>query len=262
MKLIILGSYGPYPPAGGACSGYLLEHEGYHILLDCGNGVLSRLQQFISTEKLSGVIISHLHSDHISDLFILRYAMQLEIEQGVRNSPLMLFTPDQPNNEYLRLAYKDVYHLETITEKERYTIGPFQFSFLKTIHPVLCYAIAVFVEGIKLLVYSSDTEYFPELADFARGVPMFLCEANFLNDDLQKGARNHLSAFQAACLARDAGAKKLLLTHLPPFRNAQSYLDEASIAFKQVDTAEEGKVYFIESSDKNRKYEGMEIINN
>ncbi|MDO9536435.1 MAG: MBL fold metallo-hydrolase [Bacillota bacterium] len=250
MKLIILGSYGPYPPAGGACSGYLLEHMGFYVLLDCGNGVLSRLQQFISPNKLSAIIVSHLHSDHISDLFILRYALQLELEQGVRDSPLQLISPDQPSDEYFRLPYKNVYQLETITEKERFTIGPFQFSFLKTIHPVCCYAIAVFVEGIKILVYSSDTEYFPELADFARGVPMFLCEANFLTEDLQKGARNHLSAFQAACLARDAGAEKLLLTHLPPFRNPQSYLDEALIAFKQVKTAEEGKVYFIESSDE------------
>ena len=43
LKLTILGCYGPYPKAGGACSGYLLEDETTKILIDCGNGVLSRL---------------------------------------------------------------------------------------------------------------------------------------------------------------------------------------------------------------------------
>jgi len=43
MQLALLGCYGPYPPAGGACSGYLVSEDGYNLLLDCGNGVMSRL---------------------------------------------------------------------------------------------------------------------------------------------------------------------------------------------------------------------------
>ena len=77
--------------------------------------------------------------------------------------------------------------------------------------------MGAFLGGDKKLAYSADTEYIPPLADFARGAALFLCEANFLEEDLQKGAANHLSAAQAATLAR-VGGGKLLLTHLFPFR--------------------------------------------
>ncbi|MCG8541098.1 MAG: MBL fold metallo-hydrolase, partial [Clostridia bacterium] len=66
MKITILGNSGPYPRAGGACSGYLLEEDDIKILIDCGNGVLSRLLGMIeSLEDIDAIILSHLHSDHI-----------------------------------------------------------------------------------------------------------------------------------------------------------------------------------------------------
>ena len=45
MELTVLGSHSPYAPANGACSGYLLNIDGFHIMLDCGNGSFSRLQK-------------------------------------------------------------------------------------------------------------------------------------------------------------------------------------------------------------------------
>jgi len=75
MKLTVLGCCGPYPAAGGACSGYLLEEDGYRVLIDCGNGVLSRLQQHLKSWELEAVLLSHLHFDHTADLMVLRYAL-------------------------------------------------------------------------------------------------------------------------------------------------------------------------------------------
>ncbi|MGI5876775.1 MAG: MBL fold metallo-hydrolase [Dethiobacteria bacterium] len=243
MKLTVLGSYGPYPAAGGACPGYLLEHEGYAVLLECGNGVISRLQQFIELSQLQAIVISHLHSDHCSDLFILRYALQFSRERGLLERPLPIFAPPEPAGEYLRLPYKDLYAVETLAEGQTLQLGPFTFLFLETKHPVLCYAMAISIQGEKRLVYSADTEYFPLLADFARGATLFLCEANLLEEDLQKGAANHLSAAQAATLAREAGVEALLLTHLHPSREPQLYLDEAGQVFENVGIAQEGVVY-------------------
>ena len=76
MKLTVLGKYGPYPAANGATSGYLLQSGNENVLIECGSGVLSRLQRFVALNDLSAIVLSHLHSDHMADMLILRYALQ------------------------------------------------------------------------------------------------------------------------------------------------------------------------------------------
>ena len=76
MKLTILGEYGPFAPAGGACSSYLLQGKhGGNILLDLGNGGLAQMQKYLSISQIDAVVLTHLHFDHISDLQILGYAL-------------------------------------------------------------------------------------------------------------------------------------------------------------------------------------------
>lgn len=256
MKLTVLGAYGPYPPAGGACSGYLLQHEGYAVLIDCGNGVLSRLQQFIELGELGSVVISHLHSDHFLDLFILRYALLFGRERGAADHLLPVFAPPEPAEEFMRLAYKNIYAADPLAGGQELQLGPFTFNFLETKHSVPCLAMAVYLAGEKKLVYSADTEFFPGLADFARGAALFLCEANYLEEDRQNGAVNHLSARQAATIAYEAGAGMLLLTHLFPTRDPQRYLDEAGAVFENVSIAREGAVYDLDSRAAEGSVEG------
>ncbi len=246
MNLTVLGCYGPYTPAGGACSGYLLEQEGKYILLDCGNGVLSKLQYHINIDRLEAVFISHLHSDHISDLFIMRYALQVDMELGKRNKPLKLYAPDEPASEFERLPYKDVYAVELLHEGKVVDMASLSFSFMKTVHPIDCYAIKVELGAGKTFLFSGDTAYFSELIPFAWNTSLFLCEANYLQEDLVKGAPpNHLSAYQAGEIALQAGVQRLLLTHLPPNRESSMYLAEARMKFPEATLAEEGKVYTI-----------------
>ena len=77
MKLTVLGPCGGFPAAGEATSGYLLELDGRHILIDCGSGVLSNLFRFISLDQLDAVILTHLHTDHICDIPMLKQAIEL-----------------------------------------------------------------------------------------------------------------------------------------------------------------------------------------
>lgn len=244
MNLTVLGCHGPYPPAGGACSGYLLQHEGEYVLLDCGNGVLSKLQFVTDIFRLKAVFISHLHSDHVSDLFIMRYALQISLALGERETPLKIYVPAEPAEERERLPYKDVYEIETIHEGKEVSCGAMNFSFIQTLHPVSCCAIKVQDESGKTFVYSGDTAYFPPFITFARDVDLLLCEANYLQSDLESGAPGyHLSASQAAGIASEAGVQQLLLTHLPPHRERNSYLKEARQVFPAAVLAEEGRSY-------------------
>jgi ribonuclease Z len=68
--------------------------------------------------------------------------------------------------------------------------------------------------GTRLIVVG-DAGVADELLDVVRGADALIIEATFLERDADKAAeRGHLTAAQAACLARDANVRALYLTHL------------------------------------------------
>ena len=75
MRLTVLGKSPSWQDADGACSGYLLEEDGTTVLLDCGNGVFSKLRRYRDYTKVDAVVISHLHADHFLDLVPFSYAL-------------------------------------------------------------------------------------------------------------------------------------------------------------------------------------------
>ena len=94
MFLTVLGRHGPYPRAGGACSGYLIEDGATRVLVDCGSGVLSRLLGILRAEELDAIVLSHLHFDHCCDLFVMLYALDFQdVPEGREKVRVPLFTP-------------------------------------------------------------------------------------------------------------------------------------------------------------------------
>lgn len=241
MKLTVLGRYGPYPAAGGACSGYLLEEDGFPVLIDCGNGVLSRLQEHLKPWALEAVLLSHLHFDHIADLMVLRYALDYARARDLRTHPLPLGALPEPAAEFDRLLYKGLFKKVPLGAGERLAVGPFNFSFIETIHSVPCLAMRIETEQ-GVLVYAVDTEYFDGLVDFAAGADILLTEASFLEKDTRSPV-NHLTAADAARLASRAGVKRLLLTHFHPERRPAASLEEAREYFAAAELAREGQSY-------------------
>jgi len=244
MQLTVLGCYGPYPPAGGACSGYLVQEAGCNILLDCGNGVLSRLQEFIDYRDLDVVLLSHLHADHLSDLMIMRYGLMLNPKSKLSDQPLPLYAPPEPAGEFERLPYKSAYAVNALNEHSAFDIGPFTITVSSGVHAVPSFSFRL-ESPTASLVYSGDTEINQNLAPFAKSADLFLCEANYLEADITAGLTNHLSAAQAAMIAAEAGAKKLLLTHLHPQRNSSLYLAEARKYYLAAELAQERFIYQI-----------------
>jgi ribonuclease BN (tRNA processing enzyme) len=242
MQLTILGCYGPYPPAGGACSGYLVQEEGCNILLDCGNGVLSRLQEFISYQDLDAVLLSHLHADHISDLMIMRYGLMLSRKGDSFDQPLPVYSPIEPAEDFNRLPYKSAYDVKALDEQSELEIGPFKVTVSTGVHAVPAFSFRL-ESSFGTLVYSGDTEMNQNLGPFATAADLFLCEANYLEDDIAAGLPNHLSAAQAAAVAAAAGVKKLVLTHLHPERSGSLYLAEAQQQYPAAELARERYTY-------------------
>src|SRR6202034_2893861 len=62
--------------AAGACSGYLAQEPGANVLLDCGNGVFSKLRPVCDYVDVDAVVITHMHADHFLDLIPFGYALR------------------------------------------------------------------------------------------------------------------------------------------------------------------------------------------
>ncbi|MDI3538629.1 MAG: hypothetical protein PWP12_945 [Bacillota bacterium] len=242
MELTVLGRHGPYPAAGGACSGYLITSGETRLLVDCGAGVLGRLVALFSPENLTGVILSHLHSDHTSDYFVLRYALEVAHFQGRQRDPLPVWAPAEPAEEFARLDYRGLVNVHKVEEGQAVEIGGIKAVPFAGRHSVPSYGWLLTGDGATL-AYSGDTEFFPELEEKVRGADLFLCEATYSEVQLAQGARNHLTAAQAAAVARCAGVGRLLLTHLSPPQDLAVLLREAGREFAAVALAEEGRTY-------------------
>src|SRR5437763_383669 len=75
MRLTVLGKSPSWQDADGACSGDLIEEGETTVLLDCGNGVVSKLRRYRDYTRVDAVVISHLHADHFLDLVPFSYAL-------------------------------------------------------------------------------------------------------------------------------------------------------------------------------------------
>lgn len=244
MKLTVLGKYGPYPAAGGACSGYLVRDADTTVLIDCGNGVLSRLQQVCDLTALDAVVISHLHSDHFCDLLVFKYALDLLAARFLRQDvPLTLHLPSLPMEDFSRIAYKNVFNLRPINTQSDVQIKTLDFSFAEMTHPVLSYAVSV-SNGKKRLVYSGDTSFNDDLTGFARNCDLLLADAGLLERD-RKGAINHMTAAEVGKMANDANVSKLMLSHIWPLYDEKEILDECKMYYADPLIAQEMETYDI-----------------
>lgn len=243
MELTILGNNGPFPAAGGACSGYLVRHNGKNILIDCGNGVLANLQKFIRFEELDAIILTHLHSDHISDMHVLKYAIQIKRKRGMINKLLDVYTPSEPFEEYGRLDVKDAFLLKAITKDTVLNIGGIKLAFEQMIHPSLDFAVAMECDD-KKFVFSGDTSWTETLIGFSKNADLLMLDAGLLEKDYSEGAP-HMTAAQCGDMAAEAGAKKLLLTHFWPDYDVNELLKEAQRNFSNVEAAQLLKSYYI-----------------
>ena len=176
MKLTILGNNGPYPSAGGACSGYLLSSDSgkTNVLLDCGTGVLANISKYSSISQLDAVILSHLHFDHMSDMLPMQYALQF----NPRPEPLPVYAPQSPA-PVRALLDVPAYALKPMEEMQ---IGEISFTFFPVRHPVECFALRACCDG-KVFVYTGDTNVVPGLDQFAVNADVLLADSGLLSLD-------------------------------------------------------------------------------
>ncbi|MBB2481176.1 MBL fold metallo-hydrolase [Bacillus sp. APMAM] len=229
MKLTVIGQWGGYPKVNEASSGYLLEHDQYKLLIDCGSAVLSKLQNFVQPEDLNAVIISHYHPDHIADIGVLQHALLIGKYMDKNIQTISIYGHQEDEHGFQALNFQDVTKAVPYDPSGKLQIGPFSISFLKTKHPVPCYAMRIEVED-QVFVYTADTSYIESLNAFAKDADVLLCECNFYGNMDGSGA-GHMTSYDAGELANLAGAKRLVLTHLPQYGDLEQLKTEAAEKF-------------------------------
>ncbi len=226
MKLTVVGCSGSFPSAESACSSYLVEADGFRLLLDMGNGALGELQRHCGLYDLDAIFLSHLHADHCIDMcayFVARYYRH----EGGRCDPSRSTDP-RGTEHRLTTAYADTPSASSMSEvfdfhtvkPSTFEVGPFTVHTERVAHPVEAYAIRV-EHGGRSLTYSGDTGVTATLDELARDTDLFLCEAAFTH-----GKENipdlHLNGREAGESATRAGARRLVLTHIPPWTDPRS----------------------------------------
>ena len=122
-------------------------------------------------------------------------------------------------------------------------VGEMRVSFCPVRHPVETYAIAVACDGARI-VYTGDSNTDSALELFCSGADLLLADAGLSAADHAESSP-HLSAALCGKLARDAGVKRLLLTHLNPKYDPAALLDEARACFSAAELAVCGEPHFI-----------------
>jgi ribonuclease BN (tRNA processing enzyme) len=227
IELTVLGCSGSYgAPAGGACSSYLVRAGDTTIWLDCGNGSFANLQQHARVEDIDAVVISHGHPDHCVDI----YGLHVLYKYGLERDCLPVFAPEGVGKQLEALvgAWDDTFDWHTISDGDSTTVKEAGLRFSRTDHPPPTMAVEI-THADRRMIYTSDTGplWSPEV--FAPGANLILSEATYQHDDIR--APIHLSARQAGELARAAGAKELMLTHLWPSLDPVASVEEAADAF-------------------------------
>jgi ribonuclease BN (tRNA processing enzyme) len=231
MRLTVLGCAGSFPGPESACSAYLVEAEGFRLLIDFGSGSLSALQRYSDMNGIDAIILTHLHCDHMLDA--CTYIVVRRYDPAGPRPPLPVYAP-LGAAERISAAYSsegepidDVYTFYGL-QPGTFPIGPFTITVDRVNHPIETYGVRI-EHGGSVIAYSSDTAPCEPLLRLAAGADLFLCEASYLD-----GADNppglHLTGGEAGEAATKADVGRLLLTHLVPAWAGEASIVDGAVA--------------------------------
>jgi ribonuclease BN (tRNA processing enzyme) len=216
LRLTVLGGCGAWPDAGQACSGYLLEEDGFRVLLDPGYAVVPRLLSIMPAHAIDAVLVTHGHPDHCADLNPLLRARALQV---IAAAPLPVYALPGALNAVLRLdrpqMLADACQVHDFRAGDQFEVGPFTVATCLLPHWLPNAGLRLSSRG-KSLAYTGDSGPSPDIARWASGVDVFLAEATYVADVPAGDAAYLSSARDCGLRATVANVRRLVLTHLWP----------------------------------------------
>ena len=233
MRLTVLGACGAWPEAGQACSGFMIEHDGFRLVVDLGYATVPRLLEHVPADRVDAVFISHGHPDHCADLNPLLRARAL---QDNPPGPLPVYALPGALDAVLALdrpgMLAGAWQMHQLEDRSNVDIGPFRAETRLLPHWVPNVGLRLTAGG-EVLAYTGDSGPAAEVVELARGADLFLAEATY-PDLVPADSRRYLSsARDAGRQAAAAGAGRLMLTHLWPGTDHSHALRAASAHYDQ-----------------------------
>jgi ribonuclease BN (tRNA processing enzyme) len=245
VKLTIVGSASAYTlQPGNASSCYLVEVDGTAILLDIGQGAFAALGAHRDPATLDAIVVSHLHPDHLVDLVPMRHYLRFAQEDP---TPVTLHAPGELRQRIDALMGDDDFLAglpgDDITPGTQ-RIGRLTVEARPVTHSLNSHAFRISgtdETDAPGLVYSGDVGVAEDLLPLIRRGDVLLCEASWGVASVAPTHALHLTAEEAARVARDGGASRLILTHVLDRFDPAGSADKARNAFDgPVDTARPG----------------------
>lgn len=237
-SLTVLGSCGAWPEPGRACAGFLLEYDGFKVVLDLGYAALPQLLKHCPDGAVDAVIVTHQHPDHCVDVSALarvRYYLARDA------APIPLYCPPGVLDVLRTLEPRPdpatVFDVRDLASAE---LGPFQLETALLPHYVTNLGVRLSTPEL-MVAYTGDSGPGPEAAALADGADLFICDATLQGPPPDTTPRYVMTATEAATAA--LGATRLLLTHFWPGSDRAVSVAEAKKVFPgEVIAAEEGLV--------------------
>lgn len=213
MRMTVVGCAGSVAAPDSGCSCYLVESDGYKLLLDLGSGAAGPLQRYVAPADIDLVVLSHAHADHWADLTELGY-----LRDRAGCPPLaVLGASDLPSVVWTEPAT----FAATAAEPGVRTVGPLELRLSRVEHDE-CWATRI---G-DALCYTADSAPCAALDELAAGCRVLLAEAS--GSDADGPVDGHHTAGDAARLAARSATGLLVLTHLRPWQDHGTLLAEAA----------------------------------
>lgn len=211
-------------------------------MLDAGPGTFPAL---LETGLLpDAIVLSHGHPDHCSDLVFLFQYLRFDRPEV---SGIPVLAPSGVADriaEFLDVgpdhAFHRVFDFRVVAPGDGFASGGTTFRFGAAVHPVPSVVVRLECDGASL-TYSGDTGPGGDLSLVAAGCDLLLCEATHQGPPGPDRFPYHLHAVEAGAIAAEAGAERLLLTHVAPTLDPAVSVTEAASAYSgHIDFARPG----------------------
>lgn len=211
-----------------------MDDQGHTIWIDAGPGSFERLCEAVELDRLEAVVLSHQHPDHCSDVFALFHALAYGgspyprvkvITTASAIERISGFIGAGPDHELFK-----VFEWEAVAGGDSLEVGTMTIRFADAFHSVPGVVTRIEAGGSSM-VYTGDTGFGGGWHSLVSGAGIFISEASRQDGENDGGYPFHLTAAEAASVARAQGADRLVLTHIPPHLNPVLSIEQSEAVF-------------------------------